>query len=233
MFSAVAKPFLSPSTPLFRLPLSSISISFRVFPSFFSSSSSSQLPSPQSSNPITPLIFSNRNYSRHAFIVDQYLSCSMPEKPLRVAVLLSGGVDSSVALRLLHAAGHSCTAFYLKIWFQVCFFFFFFVIACWNHRHGFVMFRCSVGRLWEFLESVPLGRWFEVCKTCLWAGSVLNKPFRFLFQKVHALYTFTMKGRCLLFLVVPFLQVDVPLEVVHLTDEYWERVVSSFFVASF
>ncbi|KAI5061063.1 hypothetical protein GOP47_0023568 [Adiantum capillus-veneris] len=29
-----------------------------------------------------------------------------------------GGVDSSVALRLLLAAGHSCTAFYLKIWFQ-------------------------------------------------------------------------------------------------------------------
>lgn len=48
-----------------------------------------------------------------------YLSCSMPEKRLRVAVLLSGGVDSSIALRLLHAAGHSCTAFYLKIWFQV------------------------------------------------------------------------------------------------------------------
>lgn len=39
--------------------------------------------------------------------------------PLRVAVLVSGGVDSSVALRLLHAAGHRCTAFYLKIWFQV------------------------------------------------------------------------------------------------------------------
>lgn len=50
-----------------------------------------------------------------------YLSCSMPHKnPLKVAVLVSGGVDSSVALRLLHAAGHSCTAFYLKIWFQVC-----------------------------------------------------------------------------------------------------------------
>lgn len=50
-----------------------------------------------------------------------YLSCSMPNKnPLKVAVLVSGGVDSSVALRLLHAAGHSCTAFYLKIWFQVC-----------------------------------------------------------------------------------------------------------------
>ena len=38
--------------------------------------------------------------------------------PLRVAVLLSGGVDSSVALQLLAAAGHSCTAFYLQIWFQ-------------------------------------------------------------------------------------------------------------------
>ena len=52
--------------------------------------------------------------------LDSYLRCSMPRNsPLRVAVLVSGGVDSSVALRLLHAAGHSCTAFYLKIWFQV------------------------------------------------------------------------------------------------------------------
>lgn len=56
----------------------------------------------------------------------RYLSCSLPEKsPLKVAVLLSGGVDSSVALRLLHAAGHSCTAFYLKIWFQVLRYFLF------------------------------------------------------------------------------------------------------------
>lgn len=39
-------------------------------------------------------------------------------KALRVAVLVSGGVDSSVALRLLCDAGHSCTAYYLKIWFQ-------------------------------------------------------------------------------------------------------------------
>ncbi|KAG5069299.1 hypothetical protein JHK85_001676 [Glycine max] len=43
----------------------------------------------------------------------------MPQNSsLRLAVLVSGGVDSSVALRLLHAAGHSYTAFYLKIWFQ-------------------------------------------------------------------------------------------------------------------
>jgi tRNA U34 2-thiouridine synthase MnmA/TrmU len=37
---------------------------------------------------------------------------------MRVAVLLSGGVDSSVALRLLLAAGHHCVAFYLQIWMQ-------------------------------------------------------------------------------------------------------------------
>lgn len=37
---------------------------------------------------------------------------------MKVAVLLSGGVDSSVALRLLKEAGHDVTAFYLKIWLQ-------------------------------------------------------------------------------------------------------------------
>lgn len=35
-----------------------------------------------------------------------------------MALLLSGGVDSSLALRLLQAAGHNVTAFYLQIWFQ-------------------------------------------------------------------------------------------------------------------
>ncbi len=33
-------------------------------------------------------------------------------------MLLSGGVDSAVALTLLRAAGHDCVAFYLQIWFQ-------------------------------------------------------------------------------------------------------------------
>lgn len=37
---------------------------------------------------------------------------------MKIAVLLSGGVDSSVALRLLHAQGHDLTAFYLKIWLE-------------------------------------------------------------------------------------------------------------------
>ena len=37
---------------------------------------------------------------------------------MKIAVLLSGGVDSSVALRLLQDQGHDLTAFYLKIWLQ-------------------------------------------------------------------------------------------------------------------
>jgi len=37
---------------------------------------------------------------------------------MKVAVLISGGVDSSVALRLLKEQGHSVTAFYLKIWLE-------------------------------------------------------------------------------------------------------------------
>ena len=37
---------------------------------------------------------------------------------MKVAVLLSGGVDSSLALELLAEAGHDCTAFYLKVWLE-------------------------------------------------------------------------------------------------------------------
>jgi len=37
---------------------------------------------------------------------------------MRIAVLVSGGVDSSVALRLLKDQGHELTAFYLKIWLE-------------------------------------------------------------------------------------------------------------------
>jgi tRNA (5-methylaminomethyl-2-thiouridylate)-methyltransferase len=37
---------------------------------------------------------------------------------MKIAVLVSGGVDSSVALRLLHEQGHQLEAFYLKIWLE-------------------------------------------------------------------------------------------------------------------
>lgn len=39
-------------------------------------------------------------------------------KSMNIAMLVSGGVDSSVALRLLKEAGHTVTAFYLKIWLE-------------------------------------------------------------------------------------------------------------------
>ena len=44
--------------------------------------------------------------------------CEPSRAPLRIAVLLSGGVDSSLSLALLKAAGHDVHAFYLQIWFQ-------------------------------------------------------------------------------------------------------------------
>lgn len=37
---------------------------------------------------------------------------------MKIAALISGGVDSSVALRLLKDQGHDITAFYLKIWLE-------------------------------------------------------------------------------------------------------------------
>ncbi len=37
---------------------------------------------------------------------------------MKVAVLVSGGVDSALALKLLVDQGHECTAFYLKIWLE-------------------------------------------------------------------------------------------------------------------
>lgn len=37
---------------------------------------------------------------------------------MKIAVLVSGGVDSALALKLLVDAGHDCTAFYLKIWLE-------------------------------------------------------------------------------------------------------------------
>ena len=42
----------------------------------------------------------------------------MSQRRERIAVLLSGGVDSALALALLSEAGHRLTAFYLKIWLE-------------------------------------------------------------------------------------------------------------------
>lgn len=37
---------------------------------------------------------------------------------MKIAILISGGVDSSVALKILKEQGHDITAFYLKIWLE-------------------------------------------------------------------------------------------------------------------
>ncbi|TYG67429.1 hypothetical protein ES288_D05G075200v1 [Gossypium darwinii] len=152
-------------TPIVSLP-SSHFLHYH-FPKPTSSSSTASLPQtlPTSYSlppkPVSPL---NTAATFNNVILDpRHLSCCMPDKRLKVAVLLSGGVDSSVALRLLHAAGHSCTPFYLKIWFQEDF------ENYWT--------ECP----WE--EDLKYAR--AVCD-----------------------------------------QVDVSLQVVHLTDEYWNNVVS-------
>ncbi len=46
------------------------------------------------------------------------LSSSWPNATNEIAVLISGGVDSSVALMLLKSRGYSLRAFYLKIWLE-------------------------------------------------------------------------------------------------------------------
>lgn len=51
---------------------------------------------------------------RHVF----FLFLHVYLQSMKIAVLVSGGVDSSVALALLKQQGHQVTAFYLKIWLE-------------------------------------------------------------------------------------------------------------------
>lgn len=71
---------------------------------------------------------------------------------MKIAVLLSGGVDSSVALRLLKDEGHDLTAFYLKIWLQDEFSF---LGDCpWEEDLGFARAVCKQANV--PLEVLPL-----------------------------------------------------------------------------
>jgi tRNA-5-taurinomethyluridine 2-sulfurtransferase len=81
---------------------------------------------------------------------------------MKIAVLVSGGVDSSVALKLLIDQGHNVTAFYLKIWLE--------------DELSFLG-ECPWEEDLKYVE--------QVCK-----------------------------------------QLDVPLDVISLQKEYWDRVVS-------
>lgn len=73
---------------------------------------------------------------------------------MNIAVLVSGGVDSSVALQLLHEQGHTITAFYLKIWLEDELSY---LGSCpWEEDLGYIRALCE--RLKIPLEVVPLQR---------------------------------------------------------------------------
>lgn len=71
---------------------------------------------------------------------------------MNIALLLSGGVDSSVGLKLLTEAGHHVTAFYLKIWLEDELSF---LGSCpWEEDLSYARSLC--GQLGVPLEIVPL-----------------------------------------------------------------------------
>lgn len=80
-------------------------------------------------------------------VVDHYEGSRM-----KIAMLLSGGVDSSVALRLLAEEGHDLRAFYLKVWLED-------EVAAlgecpWEEDLGYV--RSSCEQLDVALDVIPL-----------------------------------------------------------------------------
>ncbi|KAH6766979.1 hypothetical protein C2S52_017962 [Perilla frutescens var. hirtella] len=90
----------SPSNLNPSIVIASLSTAFSLYPLPNSAHSYRSIPPPP-----PPKLLILATYRAH---------CQKRSRSLKVAILLSGGVDSSVGLRLLHAAGHSCTAFYLK-----------------------------------------------------------------------------------------------------------------------
>ena len=73
---------------------------------------------------------------------------------MKIAVLLSGGVDSSVALKLLREQGHDLTAFYIKIWLEDELSF---LGSCpWEEDLKFVREICNKEKI--PLEIIPLQR---------------------------------------------------------------------------
>lgn len=64
---------------------------------------------------------------------------------MKIAVLASGGVDSSVALKLLQQQGHDVTAFYLKIWLEDELSF---LGSCpWEEDLGYLREICTAGHI--------------------------------------------------------------------------------------
>lgn len=81
---------------------------------------------------------------------------------MKIAVLLSGGVDSSVALRILKDQEHDLTAFYLKIWLQDEFSF---LGECpWEEDLKFVKAVCEQNKIPLEILSLQTEYWDSVVK---------------------------------------------------------------------
>ena len=79
---------------------------------------------------------------------------------MKIAILLSGGVDSSVALKLLKDEGHNLTAFYLKIWLQDEFSF---LGECpWEEDLGYVREVCKKENILLEVLSLQTEYWNSV-----------------------------------------------------------------------
>eukprot|EP00850_Spirogloea_muscicola_P012523 SM000081S22657 [mRNA] locus=s81:333118:336706:- [translate_table: standard] len=129
--------------------------------------------------------------------------CEPAGRRLRVAVLLSGGVDSSVALRLLLAAGHSCVAFYLKIWFQVL--------------------RLTISKLHTVVTSM-LGDAMRVRPT--WVVSPRLTTLALAQEDFRNSWSACPWEEDLQYAQAVCDEVGVELRVVPLTHEYWDMVVT-------
>lgn len=143
-----------------------------------------------------------------------------------MAVLLSGGVDSSLALTLLKAAGHDVHAFYLQIWFQEDFRNFW--DSCpWEEDLDYAQKVCLTDTyepchrdcITQLAHNIP-------CKTSMHShqrskfctGSSKRTPL-ILFSGMRS--TMTQHAR-----MQVCDQLGVPLTTVPLTKQYWDRVVS-------
>ncbi|CAH1454540.1 unnamed protein product [Lactuca virosa] len=107
-----------------------------------------------------------------------YLSCSMTnsKRPIKITVLLIGGVDSSVAFRLLHAVGHSCTAFYLTMHIRIKLFRFMPTMSGFEYKLNFVGYlKIQIEDFQNFWSECP---WEEDLK---YAKAVCNQVAFFTF----------------------------------------------------
>lgn len=125
------------------------------------------------------------------------------DQKIKIAVLVSGGVDSAVALHKLKSQGHDVTAFYLKIWLEDELAF---LGECpWEEDLAYVRAVCD--QLQVPLEVVSLQKeyWSEVVSYTISESKAGRTPnpdvlcnarikFGLFFDKIDATYIFVASG---------------------------------------